>query len=80
MDSAMGMVVYLFVAISAVMIVGWAVYVLPTPGPLSIWQLTGAFWPAVLMLAGAIGTLVVFLLIGRTLYFAFGIVRNWWQR
>lgn len=47
---------YMIGAIALVLLAGWAVYVLPTPGPLSPWQLTGAMVPALgLVLAAMLG-------------------------
>jgi uncharacterized membrane protein len=49
----MGLVIYLFVAVCLVLIVGWAAYVLPTPGPLEPAILTVGLLP-VAVIMGAV--------------------------
>ena len=61
----MGMVIYIFCAVAVLMVAGWAVYVLPSPGPMSAWELTGSFLPALLLMAGAIAVLLLFGLLVR---------------
>ncbi|HWA19197.1 MAG TPA: hypothetical protein VG757_09380 [Devosia sp.] len=46
----MAMIVYVFAALAMVIFVGWAVYVLPTPGPLGPMQLAIAMLPALTLL------------------------------
>lgn len=61
----MGLVIYLFGAAGLVLLVGWAVYVLPTPGPLGPASLAVALIPAFLIMSAvaAVATLVWLLLL-----------------
>lgn len=54
----MGLVVYLFGAAIFVLLVGWAVYVLPTPGPLGPASLAVALIPAFLIM-GCVAVVVI---------------------
>lgn len=64
----MGYVLYTIGAVALALLAGWAVYVLPTPGELSPWQLTGAMVPAVGIILAAFGTVwLVQVLVGMAL-------------
>jgi hypothetical protein len=54
----MGLVIYLLAAIVLVIVVGWAIYVLPTPGPLSAGELAVAMLPAFAILGVLVGLLL----------------------
>lgn len=71
----MGLVLYLFGAIVLVLLVGWAVYVLPVPGDMSAWEMGGAFVPALLILGGV---LVCVLLLAAPFY-VLRLIRSFWR-
>ena len=48
----MGLILYLFGAAIFVIFVGWAIYVLPTPGPLSPIELAQGMIPALVLIIG----------------------------
>ncbi|KFC66430.1 hypothetical protein FF80_02693 [Devosia sp. LC5] len=54
----MGLVLYLFGAVIFVLVVGWAVYVLPTPGPLGPTSLATALIPVAIII-GSVFALVL---------------------
>ncbi|KKC39373.1 hypothetical protein WH87_03930 [Devosia epidermidihirudinis] len=74
------MVIYIFCAVFVLMAAAWAIYVLPTPGPLSAWELSGAIYPAMLMFAGVLGVLLSFWLTAKVTLLGFRVVRRWRRR
>jgi H+/gluconate symporter-like permease len=72
----MGLVLYLFAAVAALMAFAWAVYVLPVPGDMSAWELTGAMVPALLLMGGVLALMLALLLLLRLA----GLVRRWLAR
>jgi len=60
-----GVVLYLFCAVIFVLVVGWMIYVLPVPGALSAWELTGAFIPALILAGGVLALMSALWGLGR---------------
>jgi hypothetical protein len=63
----MGLVLYVFFAVALVLVLGWAVYVLPVRGELNAWQLAGALVPALGFLAAVLAVAAAAWLVGRVL-------------
>jgi hypothetical protein len=66
----MGLVLYLFGAVAFVLIVGWAIYVAPTPGELAPWQLTVALVPVLTIVLGVAALLLTLWLAMKLVRFA----------
>ncbi len=66
----MGLVLYLFGAVVFVFVVGWAIYVLPTPGPLGPGSLAVALIPVMIIVGSVFAAVPVawlLLALARTL-------------
>lgn len=79
----MGAVTYLLLATILLLLVGWSLYVLPTPGPLSPWELMSALLPAFsivfgmsMMLGAGYLVLITLRYLGRVWSRAHGILRD----
>ena len=55
----MGLVLHLFGAVVFVLVLGWAIYVAPTPGELAPWQLGVALVPVLTIVFGVAALLLV---------------------
>ncbi|GLQ08800.1 hypothetical protein GCM10007913_07320 [Devosia yakushimensis] len=67
----MGLVLYLFGAVIFVLVVGWAVYVLPTPGPLGPASLATALIPVGIIVGSVFATVLLawlLLVLARALF------------
>ncbi|UXN75462.1 hypothetical protein N8D56_12305 [Devosia sp. A8/3-2] len=67
----MGLVLYLFGAVVFIPVAGWAVYVLPTPGPLGPASLAIALIPAGIIVGSVFAAVLVarlLLVLARTLF------------
>ena len=71
----MGLILYLFGAVMLVLIAGWTAYELPGPGAMSPWELSGAIFPALLIMGGVLASTLAAVLAGRL----FGFLRRMWR-
>ena len=55
----MSYVIYAYLSVTLVLVIGWSIYVLPTPGDYTAWELAGALAPAFILLFGAVAILAI---------------------
>lgn len=66
----MGAAIYLVAAVFGLLVLGWIMYVLPTPGPLSPLQLAIALIPAVAILLGLLASMAALWFLARGIGYA----------